>query len=163
MEAGSLSNLVVIDLLHHLVDPHTFFDQAARVLRPGGRILMIEPYITPLSFLCYRVLHHEDIWFGGYQRTSGRKDPWHGNLAMLNILLRRGPRCWADRHPSLVFIKQQLFGILDFQLAGGFKPYAIVGQPKLYDLALRLDGALDWLGWLCGFRIFCVIENKSAG
>lgn len=162
VEAGSLSNLVVIDLLHHLSDPHAFFDQAGRVLRPGGRILMIEPYITPLSWVCYRALHHEDVWFGGYQRMPDKIDPWQGNLAMMNVLLAGGRKRWAERHPSLVIVKQQLFGILDFQLAGGFKPYTFAGDPRLYDLVLRLDGALDWLGWLCGFRVFCVIENKSA-
>ncbi|MHC4441876.1 MAG: class I SAM-dependent methyltransferase [Planctomycetota bacterium] len=161
VESGSLSNLVVIDLLHHLQDPQVFLDEAGRVLRPGGRILMIEPYITLLSFFCYRALHHEEVCFGGYQRRGAGRDPWQGNLAMMNILLGGGFRRWAERHRSLVIIKQQLFGVLDFQLAGGFKPYAFLGNRRLYDLALRLDRALDWLGWLCGFRVFCVIENKS--
>src|SRR5438874_701406 len=43
--SSSLGNLVIIDLLHHLRDPHVFLDEAGRVLRPGGRLLAIEPYI----------------------------------------------------------------------------------------------------------------------
>ncbi|UCD28215.1 MAG: class I SAM-dependent methyltransferase [Planctomycetota bacterium] len=161
LAAGSLSNLVVIDLLHHLHDPHKFFDEAARVLKPGGRILIIEPYITLLSYVCYFAVHHEDICFSEYGKSSTKEDPWEGNLAMMNLLFDRQKGRWNRRHPSFHIITRQPFGLLDFQLAGGFKPYAVVGWPALYDLALKLDRALEWLAPLCAFRMFCVIENRA--
>ena len=46
-----MGGIIAFDLLHHLSEPHTFLSEAARVLRPGGRILLIEPYITPFSYL----------------------------------------------------------------------------------------------------------------
>lgn len=155
----SLSNLLVIDLLHHLPDPHRFFDEAARVLRPGGRVLAIEPYITPLSWIGYRLLHHEDIYFGGYRRASAGSDPWEGNLALPNVLFDREAPDWPRRHPQLRIIHRQRFSLFDFQLAGGFKPYAFVGRPRLYDAFAALDRRLDWLAPLAGFRIFCVMER----
>ena len=158
---GSLGNLLVIDLLHHVQDPHVFFDEAARVLRPAGRLLAIEPYISPLSYLGYRLLHHEDIWFGGYHRQAAKSDPWAGNLAVANLIFRRERRDWPRRHPSLRIIHQQRFSLFDFQLAGGFKPYAFVSSPRLYDLFLAVDRRLDWLAPLCGFRILCVIEKSE--
>ncbi len=158
LATASLSNIVVIDLLHHLPDPHRFFNEATRVLRPGGRILAIEPYITPLSFLVYRLLHHEAIWFGGYHRSLNKSDPWEGNLAMANLLFDREAAEWPRRHPRLRVLRRQRFSLLDFQLAGGFKPYTFVSRPRLYDFLLGLDRGLDWLAPLCGFRIFCVLE-----
>jgi SAM-dependent methyltransferase len=169
---ASLSNLVVIDLLHHLADPHLLFEEASRVLRSGGRILIIEPYITPISYLAYRLMHHEDIWFQGYQKTRAgqpgngvndagttKEDPWQGNLALPNLLFARERRVWPQRHPDLRIIRASKFGLLDFQLAGGFKPYAFVGRPRLYDVLLHLDRNLDLLAWFGGFRIFVVIEK----
>ncbi len=157
---GSLADLLTLDLLHHLRDPHIFFDEAARVLRPGGRILAIEPWISPLSCVAYRLTHHEEVYFGGYHRQAGKVDPWEGNLAMANILFARETRDWPARHPNLRIIHRRRFSVLDFQLAGGFKPYAFVPSPRLYDLVLAIDRRLDWLAPLCGFRILCVIERS---
>lgn len=156
---GSLGNLLVLDLLHHLRAPHLFFDEAARVLRPGGRVLTIEPHITPLSFFAYRLLHHEDVWFGGYHRDAQKADPWAGNLAAANLLFAREVRDWPRRHPTLKIVHRHKFSILDFQLACGFKPRALVSSPRLYDFTLALDRRLDWIAPLCGFRILCVIEK----
>ena len=158
---ASLGNILVVDLLHHLRDPHLFFDEASRVLRPGGRVLAVEPYITPVSFLGYRLLHHEDIYFGGYHRDSEKTDPWEGNLALPNILFGRERVQWSQRHSALSIIHQQRFSLLDFQLAGGFKPYAFVGNRRIYDTILKLDRWLDWMGPLVGFRILCVIEKGA--
>lgn len=155
----SLANIVVIDLLHHLADPHRFFEEASRVLRPGGRILAVEPYITPASWLGYRLLHHEDVWFGGYHRKGAAKDPWDGNLALPNLIFGRELAAWPTRHPRLRVIVRRQFGLLDFQLACGFKPYALVKSPTWYDRVLKFDRALDVLARLWGFRIFCVIEK----
>lgn len=159
--SASLGNLLVVDLLHHLADPHLFFDEAVRVLRPGGRVLAIEPYITPFSWLGYRLLHHEDIYFGGYHRDADKSDPWAGNLALPNLLFGRGARDFAARHPDLKLVHRQHFSLLDFQLAGGFKPYAFIKGQRVYDGVLWIDRRLDWLGALVGFRILCVIERAA--
>lgn len=156
---ASFSNLLVIDLIHHLADPHRFFTEAERVLRPGGRLLAIEPYITPVSWLGYRLLHHEDIWFGGYQKSRDKSDPWEGNLAVPNLIFSRERAYWQEIHPNLRIIRLQQFGLLDFQLAGGFKSWTLLPSPRLYDAALRLDRTLDLLGQWLGFRILVVIER----
>jgi SAM-dependent methyltransferase len=161
LAAGCLGNLVVIDLLHHLRDPHLFLDEAARVLQPGGRVLAIEPYVTPGSFLAYRLMHHEDICFTRYHRSADKTDPWQGNLAMANVIFLRQGRQWPQRHPSLRIGVLRYFSLFDFQLAGGFKPYAFVGRPRLYDFFAALDRQLDWLAPVFGFRVLCVIERVS--
>lgn len=55
----SLRAIVFIDVLHHLPDSRLFFAEASRCLRPGGKVLMIEPWVTPWSRFVYRHLHHE--------------------------------------------------------------------------------------------------------
>ena len=57
--AGSLRAIVLVDVLHHIPDCERFFASASACLRPGGRLLMIEPWATPLSRQVYRRLHHE--------------------------------------------------------------------------------------------------------
>src|SRR6187397_1686020 len=48
-----LGNIVMLDVLHHIEFPILFFREAERVLRPGGRCVMIEPAITLGSTLFY--------------------------------------------------------------------------------------------------------------
>ena len=47
------------NVLHHLPRPLRFFAEAARCVRPGGVVTMIEPWVTPWSQLVYTRLHHE--------------------------------------------------------------------------------------------------------
>ena len=56
---GEVGALVLFDVLHHVATPAAFFAEATRVLRPGGRLLLIEPYISPLSHLVYQLFHPE--------------------------------------------------------------------------------------------------------
>jgi hypothetical protein len=46
-------------VLHHLRDPLLFLQKAAVKLKPGGRIIMTEPFYSLLSRIIYRCLHHE--------------------------------------------------------------------------------------------------------
>ncbi len=57
--SGSLRALLMVDVLHHIPDVSRFFSEAQRCLAPGGRILLIEPWVSPWSKLIYRSLHHE--------------------------------------------------------------------------------------------------------
>ena len=62
--SGSIGAIVMLDVLHHLPHPLDFLAELARVLLPGGRAIMIEPWITPASYVLYRYFHHEDCTLG---------------------------------------------------------------------------------------------------
>lgn len=55
----SLRAIVMTDVLHHLPDARKFLRESARCVRPGGRLVMIEPWVSAWSRLAYRGLHHE--------------------------------------------------------------------------------------------------------
>ena len=55
----TLRGIVMTNVLHHLPYPRRFFSQATRTVRPGGVIVMIEPWVTTWSRLIYSNLHHE--------------------------------------------------------------------------------------------------------
>jgi SAM-dependent methyltransferase len=57
--SGSLRAVVFTDVLHHLPDAPLFFRETARCVRPGGRIIMIEPWVSQWSRWIYQHLHHE--------------------------------------------------------------------------------------------------------
>jgi SAM-dependent methyltransferase len=55
----SLRGIAMTNVLHHLPRPLRFFAEAARAVRPGGVVTMIEPWVTPWSRWVYTRLHHE--------------------------------------------------------------------------------------------------------
>jgi len=61
VEGGPWSTIYLLDVLHHLREPMRFFASAARALRDGGRIVMVEPAATPFGRTFYRLCHHEPI------------------------------------------------------------------------------------------------------
>lgn len=57
--SASLDRIVFIDMLHHLGAPKAFAREAGRVLRPGGEVVCVEPWITLASYPFWRYVHHE--------------------------------------------------------------------------------------------------------
>ena len=66
-DGGQWDTIFAIDLLHHLREPLLFFENAASMLKPGGRIVLIEPAATHFGVLFYRLFHHEPIVVGEVQ------------------------------------------------------------------------------------------------
>lgn len=56
---GSLRAIVMTDVFHHVPDARFFLREATRALRPGGTVVMIEPWVSRWSRLVYAHLHHE--------------------------------------------------------------------------------------------------------
>ena len=57
--AGTLRAIVMTDVFHHIAAPRAFLSEAQRTLKPGGRVVMIEPWVTRWSRFVYRRFHHE--------------------------------------------------------------------------------------------------------
>lgn len=60
-ENDSVSNLFMMDVFHHLRYPGTALNEFLRVLKPGGRLILMEPGLGALGYLVYGPLHAEPI------------------------------------------------------------------------------------------------------
>lgn len=166
--SGSVAALVALDLLHHLARPRDFFREAARVLRPGDRVVAIEPWITPFSYPIYRWLHQEgctlglDPWdpfsIGGVQAQDA-KDPFDGDAGVVHALARRvSPRDWhrlGFETPSI----QPLNGFA-YLLSLGFKRGCLL-SPRAVPFMLGLDRVFQPLATLVGLRALLVWQRRA--
>jgi SAM-dependent methyltransferase len=128
LAAATVDAVLGLDVLHHLPDPAAFFGEAARVLRPAGRIALVEPWITPLSWVVYRFFHQEgcrlsvDPWrpFPGPS-----KDSFDGDAAVPWKIVRETPparwRALGFAPPQVV--RRNAFGYL---LSLGFRPASLL-------------------------------------
>ncbi len=58
-ENGSVSNLILFDVFHHLEFPGNALEEFYRVLNKKGRIVIFEPDNSLLGLIVYGLFHHE--------------------------------------------------------------------------------------------------------
>lgn len=162
---GAFSGIVMLDVLHHLERPVAFFREAARVLRPRGRLALMEPGITPLSWGFYRFLHQEPVVMGAdpFAMTERHpdKDPFDSNQAIPTLMLghRRGLERLAAAVPQLRVTAIDWLSLAVYPLSGGFKPWCLV-PPGAVRPALALEDRIPLLlRRACAFRLFAVLER----
>ena len=163
--AGAAANIVMVDVLHHLEFPAVFFREAARVLRPGGRVLMVEPAITYGSTLFYRFFHYEPVRTSAEALAEGapnpRRDPYDSNQAIPTILVTRERARFHAHFPDLRIVRVVWFGLAAYPLSGGFKPWSLLTVGMARRL-LRVERAIEPLiGPLAAIRVMIVIEKKA--
>lgn len=162
---GSAANIVMIDVLHHLEYPAVFFREACRVLRPGGRVVMVEPAITWGSTLFYRLLHHEPVRMSadilGDGRPAPDRDPYDSNQAIPTLLATRDRDRFHGLFPDLRIVRVEWFAFAAYALSGGFKSWSLISESFARRL-LRVERPFEpAVGRLAAFRIMLVIEKAA--
>ncbi len=161
-----LDNIVMLDVLHHLERPGRFFEEASRVLRPGGRIVMLEPGITPVSSIFYRAFHREPVVMSADPFAAGpidpARDPYDSNQAIPTLLFgtARHRERFEEQFADLSVLQADWLALIAYPLSGGFRPWSLVPE-----FAIRsLDGVERFLAPLLGrifaFRLLIVVEKQ---
>ncbi|MDX2021294.1 MAG: class I SAM-dependent methyltransferase [Deltaproteobacteria bacterium] len=161
--SGTVGALVLFDVLHHLPSPERFFREAMRALAPGGRIVVCDPYISPVSYPVFGWLHEEGFDFSvdPFSPTwPAGKDPFAGNQAVATQLFFRKWGAFEEKFPALRLVTRERFAGLSYPLAGGFgrKPFV---PTRAWNLLKRAE---SWLpsaafAWT-GFRTLVVLERR---
>jgi len=90
-ENDSVSGIFMIDTFHHIPDSTLFMSEATRVLKVGGKMVMIEPANSLWGRFVYRNFHHEP-----FDTKAGWKISVEGPLSGANGAL-----------PWIVFIRDK--------------------------------------------------------
>lgn len=161
----SFDNIVFVDVLHHIEQPRAFLQEAERVLRPGGRIVMIEPAITPVSFLFYRLFHPEPVIMAADPLAAitpdPNRDPWDANQAIPTLLFGRHRDRLHREFSGLRLVALRRIALASYPMSGGFRPWSLLPLQLIGPL-LRLERWLEpLLGRLMAFRLVAVIERVA--
>jgi len=162
-EESSVANLVMTDVLHHLPRPLRFISEAERVLRPGGRVVMLEPFCSPLSAPLYRAFHFEvtDLSADPFSEApQSDENAFSSNQALPTLMFWRDADRFRALHPQLEIVRRKRFGWLIYPLSGGFTgrrlaPYALRGTLAAVERAL--GGVAEPLA---AFRCLVVLEKR---
>ena len=117
---GSLRAIVFTDVLHHMPDVRRFFAEASRCLCEGGRILMIEPWVSLWSRFVYKYFHHEPFCPEAQNWSFPSTGPLSGaNGAMPWIVFVRDRREFESKFPQLEIAKIRPFLPFRYLVSGG--------------------------------------------
>ena len=120
MAETSLDGIVMTDVLHHIPNCSSFFHEAARVVRPGGKVVMIEPWNTTWSRWIYQQLHHEPFKPDALEWRIPISGPLSGaNGALPWILFQRDRALFESRHPEWRIERIYPIMPLAYLLSGG--------------------------------------------
>ena len=117
---GSVTAFFLLDTLHHIKEPSKFFSEVNRCLKPGGKIVMIEPTNTLFSRLFFKYVHQEEF--------DSTKDEWvvdgegrlaDANIAMPWIIFIRDREKFLKNYPDLKILKIHKHTPFRMFLSGG--------------------------------------------
>lgn len=162
VRSAAVQAVIGLDVLHHLPDPAAFFAEAARVLAPGGRIALVEPWITPLSWLVYRFFHQEDcrVSADAWQPfPPGAKDSFDGNATVPWQLVRDTP---LERWHALGLQGPRVLRVNAFAylLTLGFRPGSLLPAAAVAP-AMGIDRHTGWLAPLAALRAQISWEKRT--
>ena len=117
---GSLRAIVMTDVLHHMPHAERFFAEASRCLCKGGKILMIEPWVTPWSQWVYTRLHHEPFRPEAEDWSFDSTGPLSGsNSAIPWIVFVRDRDKFESLFPELAIERIRPFMPFRYLVSGG--------------------------------------------
>lgn len=153
---GSLRAIVMTNVLHHMPQVHRFFLEASRCLRPGGKILMIEPWVTSWSRFVYAHLHHEPFNPDAPDWSFVSEGPLSGaNVAIPWILFVRDRAKFESRFPDLSIEQIRPFLPFRYLVSGGvalrsvmpgFTHAAWAGMERLLESQMPRLGMFAFVG-----------------
>jgi len=158
----SVSDLILTDVFHHLRYPGTALQEFSRVLRRGGRVIMLEPYISTLGLLVYGVLHDEPIavtkgivWEAPEGWSPDDIDYYAAQGNATRIFVGKG---FLNRLKNWDTVETRRLSAIAYAASGGFS------KPQLYPTAAlplirKFEKLLDLFPALFATRLLVVLEK----
>lgn len=161
-ETASVSDLLMVDVFHHLRYPGNALKEFRRVLMQGGRVIMMEPYISALGYLIYGPLHPEPIgwarqmeWFAPANWSPDRVDYYSAQGNATRIFAQK---YFADQLSDWKIVEVKRYAALAYVGSGGYS------GPQLYPDAAYpfikfLEKLLSPFPALFATRLLVVLEK----
>lgn len=158
----SVSDLILSDVFHHLKYPGTALKEFHRVLRKGGRVIMLEPCISALGLLIYGLLHVEPIaimkpiqWFAPEDWSPENIDYYAAQGNASRIFAGRKFRSQLSDWQSVKTIR---LSAISYAASGGYS------KPQFYPtsalpLIQKVEKFLDPLPALFATRLVVVLQK----
>lgn len=155
--SASLHAILMIDVLHHLPQARHFFREAARCVKPGGVVAMIEPWVTPWSKLVYTRMHHEPFVPDAVEWEFPSSGPLSGaNGALPHILFVRDRTQFEREFPMWQIRTVEPMMPFRYLVSGGVSMRSLMpGWSFRWWGGLETFCVRSWMNWRCSRISYC--------
>lgn len=165
-EPERFSGIVMLDVLHHLQRPIVFLKEAARVLKPGGRLAMIEPGMSVIARRFYDRFHQEPVVMTADPFADAKQsgdDPFDSNQAIPTLMFASAKdRARLETEvPELRVVDISWLSLIAYPLSGGFKKWCLWPAALTKPMLTVEAGLMPLLGPLLAFRLMIVVEKRG--
>jgi SAM-dependent methyltransferase len=160
---GAIANLILCDVWHHLAYPGTALAEFARVVQPGGRLVLFEPGMGLLGKLIYGCFHHEPLGLRrpfAWEAPPGfdpEATPYFAAQASATRFFVNRERQDYEADWSVVEIRR--LAALSYAASGGFNRLHFYPSAALPAMQ-ALDRLLDRIPGLSATRLLVVLERR---
>jgi SAM-dependent methyltransferase len=142
----ALAAIVMTDVFHHIPDVKSFLAEATRCVRPGGKLLMIEPWRTRWSEWIFTRHHPEP-----FLPCAGWDIPLSGPLSGANgalpwIVFERDRKAFEELYPDWQVVNVELMMPFSYLASGGVSLCSLM-PGWAYSLIRRLEQRLNQKRW----------------
>jgi len=162
---GTLSDLILFDVFHHLRHPGTALHEFERVLRPGGRVLIFDPFISLMGALVFGALHTEPIswreyidWYAPKGWSAQDSDYYAAQGNATRIFFGRLDKSLLK---NWTVVSRQRFAAISYVASGGYSGPQLYPE-RAYRLMQGIDQVLNHLPPLFATRTLVVLEKKKS-
>jgi SAM-dependent methyltransferase len=162
---GFFAGVVMLDVLHHLERPVEFLREASRVLRPGGRLAMIEPGMTTVARRFYERFHDEPVDMSADAfapvAINPARDPFDANQAIPTLLFATAParRRVEQTVPSLRIRSVEWHSLFAYPLSGGFQKWSLIPAALVRPMLAFENMMPSMVRKHLAFRMMIVLER----
>lgn len=157
--SSSMRAILMVDVLHHIPETRPFLAEAERCLKPGGAVLMIEPWVSTWSRLIYGHLHHEPFDPASEDWGFPASGPLSGaNGALPWIVFHRDRARFEKDFPGLEIHDVRPMMPFRYLVSGGVSMRQLMPGPT-FGLWRKLD---KWLSrWPNRWPMFVMIDVRK--
>lgn len=155
---NTVSCFVMLNVFHHIKNPQKALKEMLRCLKPGGKIVMLEPYITPLSYLVYKYIHYEAFDANSKWKIMGSGRMTGANTALPWIVFNRDREIFKKNFPNLEISRVKIHTPFSYILSGGVSKYQLVPS-SAFSLIRKIEKKIAPINNFIG--MFATIELKK--
>jgi SAM-dependent methyltransferase len=120
-EAEGLDAICAVNVFHHLPDVAAFLRGVSRVLRPGGRLVLVEPWFTRVGQLFHRIHHEPYVNDPDFWGIVGQGRMTAANTRLPTSVFRDSVVRFSREFPALRVRKIEPFHKWLYLLSGGLQ------------------------------------------